>query len=483
MSPSISITDYHGLAKNSVWMVTANLSMVFILGLTVLASRILGDEIFGKYVFIVSVTTILLSLSNFGTTDYTAILCAREVQNTGTLVANTLGLRIPLAMLFIAACQGIIYLVMPEAIIVSVLFAIEAVVRTLSHLFRGVFRARNVFHLDTVVVTLERFLVLICAGVGLFLGQTLLYFALGFLIGRILGIMIFCKVYCGLGERLWIGFDLQIWKRLFRGGFPLGLRDSLNGLSFRLDAIMLGFLRTTAEVGWYGAAYKVLEASFFFREALVDVFQPSISRAFGEKKPWIVADLYGRSYKLILLVGGIFAGLVFVYSNTIVELLFGNEFVRSAEALNILAMVMLLVFGSTTSLTLLDAVESGPRTVVPFIVASIVNAVFNLLLIPVLGFLGAAWSTLVTEAILTVWLFLIVRQAGTTFPLRWIFGPIIAFGSLIIVLTILQLPLIFGSVVGLVSFILVAWVLGVFDETDFRYVRLLANKIRSNPAT
>src|SRR5881296_1762966 len=98
---TITVSEYHGLMKNSLWVIISNLSMAFILALTVIASRWLGDAVFGQYVFLLAIATLLSNLCVLGTTDYVGILCAREADRTGELVANTLGMRLPFAILFI----------------------------------------------------------------------------------------------------------------------------------------------------------------------------------------------------------------------------------------------------------------------------------------------------------------------------------------------------------------------------------------------
>jgi len=76
--------------------------MLFVLALTIFASRLLGDSVFGQYVYLLAVTTILSELCVLGTTDYASILIAQEAEKTSLIMANTLGMRIPSSILYIA---------------------------------------------------------------------------------------------------------------------------------------------------------------------------------------------------------------------------------------------------------------------------------------------------------------------------------------------------------------------------------------------
>jgi len=472
--------QYHALAKNSLWVLVSQLSMVFILLLTILASRILGDHAFGQYVFLLAVSTILADLSVLGTTDYAAIRVARESHRTAHIVANALGLRIPLLIIFLAASEFVTWLSMPEALLAGLFIALDWAARTIIHLLRGVLRSRNRFGSDARVATIERVSVLICAATALYIDETLVSFAVGFFVGRFAGLLACFAAYLQLGERLYIAFDQHEWERLFRGGCPIGVRGVLKGISFRIDAIMLGFLQPLAEVGWYGAAYKLLEASFLFQSTVGLALQPPIARAYGQHNTDQAADLYGRAYKLLLVAGAAVTALGFVYADTVIFFVFGEEYRPAAAALAILVWAMLAVFSSMTSLVLLDAVDSGKKTVFPFAVAAVGNIILNAILIPHFGYIGAAWSTLVTELFLAIVLLHVSIADGYRFPSAWFSGPLLA--CLVFTATALLFKWLnwgwLGTLLSFVAFLAVLLAVRVFDQTDRNYFRFLLGRVR-----
>lgn len=473
----ISIPEYHGLAKNSLWVMISNISLILLLVLTILATRILGDEVFGQYIFLLAVATILSNLSVIGTTDYASILIAQDADQTAVVVGNALGLRIPFGILFLLLCLLVTKIFMPGVLFASFLVAMDWIIRSVIHLIRGVLRARNRFHLDAVVSTEERLSVFLCAAAGLVWARNLVGFALGLLLGRAIGMGACCLAYRRLDARLSIRFDRILWRNLLHGGIPIGIRGMLKGMSFRVDAFMLGILRTSAEVGWYGAAYKFLEAGFFFTEAVGNSFQPAIAKAFGQKKKEIVSDLYGRGYKILLVVGGVAAGIGFVYAEPIVTLVFGAEYLNSAPALRLLVLSMLMTFGTMISIAMFDAVGLQHKTVGSFFIALILNVSLNALLIPRLGIMGAAWSTLLTEAYLAVVLFVVSLRSGYTFPRTWLYGPLAACASFILVGFFMPQTSVFLAVsLGVLAFTAVLVALRVFDETDIGYARTLFSR-------
>jgi O-antigen/teichoic acid export membrane protein len=472
----LSISEYHGLAKNSLWGIASNISLVFVLVLTVLASRVLGDSVFGQYTFLLAVTTLLVDLSVLGTTDFVSIVVAREPGRTREMVANVVGLRIPASVLFVVVCLGIAWLSMPEAIWAALLISLDWVVRTVIHLLRGVLRARNVFRWDTQVATIERLAVLVCGGSGLFLFRSLNGLAVGYLVGRLVGMAASIHAYYRLGEVLRFRFQLEQWRRLIRGGLLIGVRGMLKGVSFRVDAFMLGLMRASSEVGWYGAAFKFLEASFFIQDAVGASFQPAISRAFGRKKRKTIAELYGRGLKVLLIVAGFATAAGVAYSYELIAFVFGTEYVNASSALMILICALPFVYCSMTSIVLLDAVGSQGRTVTFFAISVVLNLGLNLLLIPLYGYIGAAITTVVTEVFLAVALTWHSFRSGYVFPMVWVYGPLAA--SLAFIALALTLPTVIGALAGTVVFAATLLLMGVFDEADFGYGRDLLVRIK-----
>lgn len=471
---NISISEYHGLAKNSLWVMFSNISMLFVLALTIFASRLLGDSVFGQYVYLLAVTTILSELCVLGTTDYASILIAQEAEKTSLIMANTLGMRIPSGILYIALCLSVTWFSMPDILIAAFLIALDWVVRSVVHLFHGVFRARNQFQLDAIVTIQERVSVLVCALIGLYFERNLVYFAFGILVGRAIGMAICIVAFCRFGERFSIGFNIDLWRDIIRNSIPIGIRGLLKGGSFRIDALMLGVLRTNAEVGWYGAVYKFLEAGFFFTEAVGGAVRPVIAKAYSQGEKNIISDYFGRCYKLLLVVGSIIVGIVFIYADQIIALVYGPEYMNSVSTLKVLIFAMLMVFGSMISVTVFDAIGLQHKTVWCFIVSLLINILLNFILIPKFGIIGAAWSTLITECFLTIVLLRIALKAGYRFPFVWFYGPLVACASFLSISVLIKgFSTLLGVGLGFIAFTLVLKALSVLDEVDIGYAKMV----------
>ncbi len=112
-----------------------------------------------------------------------------------------------------------------------------------------------------------------------------------------------------------------------------------------------------------------------------------------------VAELYRRGSKYLLLAGLPVAVFGLLESDRFITFLFGDAYAPSAAASRLLLPAATFMFLSNFGETTLACVNRWGTIVVVSTAALVVNVALNLLLIPRLGYLGAAWSTLVTEAV------------------------------------------------------------------------------------
>ena len=97
-------------------------------------------------------------------------------------------------------------------------------------------------------------------------------------------------------------------------------------------------------------------------------------------------------------------GLAFaiVASEPVVRLIFGPEFVSAAPALPVLAAAFIFISFGYLNGNLLVTLGLQGRMLWISLIALVVNLCGNLILVPAVGFMGAAWMTMATEVIVCV---------------------------------------------------------------------------------
>lgn len=214
-------------------------------------------------------------------------------------------------------------------------------------------------------------------------------------------------------------FDRARWRAVLVPALPLMASVFLSEIYYSLDKVMLEALRTTAEVGQYGVAYKVLSLAIAPAAVLYGAFYPALSSALGDgAKMRAVGEAYARvqfGIGLSVAAGGA------VVAPALVPAVFGAEYAAAGTALQLLflnagVMYVAMVYG--VPLMAWDRQGAYFRAIAGGAAA---NVALNVALIRPLGIEGAALATLLSEAIVLVGLARYYRQST-----EGLFAPLVA---------------------------------------------------------
>ena len=447
----------------------------------ILAARVLGDSGFGEFTLGMTIAALLLALPAWGTSRYASILAARNPERTQDIVSSSLGLTIPLALVYFPLVWVIGVLVAPGSAVVwvALLLGVDLLAKEYGRLLRLLLRVHDAFVLDALTVFAERGFMIAAAVTVLLVRPDPVVLAFGFAAGRVLGALVTTAVFgrsvCGIGVR----FAFPSIKSLFRGGSPLALRRVIGSLSFRVDMLFLGIMRSTGEVGWYGAVFTLMDGVAMFPNVVTGSLGPTLSANFGEGRHEVVNRLCQRGLKYILVVG-LFLGAVFaVLADSVVEILYGSEYAPASAALRILSLPVVFIFLRRHATEVLDNVDLRSVTVWIFGVGLAANVALNLALIPRYGYLGAAASTAVTEGyVMGAMLWTLHRAGYPACLLQQLRAPTFAIVLSILIMWILAgAPLVAGAAGGIV-YVSGLTLLGVWDEKDVLLFRSIAARAR-----
>ena len=207
-------------------------------------------------------------------------------------------------------------------------------------------------------------------------------------------IIIFIKIFGKPPFRL--RFDS--WKGLIKQAVPIGISMILIQVIYYIDTVMLGFMRTEQEVGFYNAAYQVILALTYLVAAYQDAIFPVISNYYKTSLD-MLRRLQSYTSKLMvtlaipLAIGGT------ILAEPIMNVIFGDRYANGVIALRILVWAVAFTYISTTYARGLWAGNKQGTFLMVITIQSLVNIVINLALIPPLGMMGAAIGTVSAEII------------------------------------------------------------------------------------
>jgi O-antigen/teichoic acid export membrane protein len=212
--------------------------------------------------------------------------------------------------------------------------------------------------------------------------------------------------------------DRAYWRNLFVGSLVIGLAIAISQIYFRIDMLLLALIRSSSEVGYYGAAYKFIElAQILGAAATVSMFPP-LSNLLAARDPR-AKELFQKTFD-VLVAGGVFFGIVMLaFPDEIIELTAGPEFDDAAPALQLLAPWALFGFVNGAFWSVLIAAGRDRLLLACASGVLAINVGLNLALLPEYGYKAAAVVAVATEALVFIPLALVIREIGLLPDLRY----------------------------------------------------------------
>jgi len=209
------------------------------------------------------------------------------------------------------------------------------------------------------------------------------------------------------GEKISISeFDFGLARKTLQASWPLALSLLLISVHMRVDQVMLGILMSSQEVGWYGIAIRFTEFWFLIPTAMVSTLMPYFVELRQENPERYQAQLI-KLYSTMFWFGAILSMTVMAIGEPLLVRLVGPAFRPSVTALMITIWSTIFVSQGMARGIWLVSEDLQKYRLYNNGFAVVLNIMGNLLLIPRLGIVGAALSTLLTQG-LTLWGFSLV---------------------------------------------------------------------------
>ncbi len=381
-------------------------------GFALIYLRLLGRTDVGSYQFLVVFTTYLDTLIDFGLNALVAreVSCGRVTAAAAFRAVNLLRLGLWLVGLVpVAVVYGPLRPatnLSAEAVLAGWVFYLALLPSVLAKTATGVLWAAERLELSAGVSVLSTVLRTALGAVVLFGGLGLVGLAMASLATNVVGAVVLWRLAAAqaaehadgpeltasfapggaVGARAWLA---ESW--------PLFVNQLLQGLFFKVDALLLPGLAGNAAAGVYAAAYKVSEGAGIVSSSFTLALFPRLARATD------AAGAYRLALRVLLQVAFPLATGIALLAEPIVAVVGGRDYLPdSAIALAILICYLPLSYAN--GLTQYALIAAGRQRLLTgaFVAALVFNLAANLVLIPRFGYVGAAWVTVASEIVLLV---------------------------------------------------------------------------------
>jgi O-antigen/teichoic acid export membrane protein len=249
--------------------------------------------------------------------------------------------------------------------------------------------------------------------VGLVIVFVSIHRSVAYCLGAALIASIVASIYTNLMARRDVpfspAFDRRVWTSMLRTSTPIGVAYVVGVLYFKADTVILSFLSTTRQIGFYGAAYSIVTVFLAAAGILTRTFLPSMVTASKE-----LIDRSIHSALVYFSIGGTFsATAIMVGGPTVIHIVAGPHFGPADLPLRLLGLGLIPIFFSTALSSVCIARGFGNKLFTVSVVSLILNVALNVAAIPAFGIRGAAVATLCTELVsLTLFMRIVRRETG-----------------------------------------------------------------------
>jgi O-antigen/teichoic acid export membrane protein len=266
-------------------------------------------------------------------------------------------------------------------------------------------------------------------------------------------------------------FPKLAYFRLLKFALPLAISLFMIQINNNFDILYLSFFKQNVEVGYYSAAYKIIN---FLIAILVVYFNASYST---------VAELikYDKKQlnafiKMFYKMGMIFTAPItmggFFLAGPIMVTIFGSSFSQSTIYLKLLLPLIVVRMITSTYIAILIMGGRGKQMSYCVGIGALINVLLNVLLVPNYGGEGSAIATLVCECVQGVLLYVFYRKMCHGNLVINTVRPLLASLVMGVIVLALNMNLYLSIITGIIVYA------GLYSLIDLKFVIFIVRKIK-----
>lgn len=457
------------LARNTaIQTVGKVLSIALGWAMVLMMTNSLGAHGFGEFTIMTAYMQFFAVAADFGFVLVSAQLFAERPDDHQRLFANLFTFRLVTAGTILALGAGLVWffpyslVVRQGVMILGVSFLLSALIQILTGLNQQQLTMTRV----VVGELISRAVVFAFIVWAVWAGRGLLTMVAGVIAGASANYL-YLLLTARHRVHLSLAFDWDLWGEIWQRSWPLMATIVFNLIYLKADTLILSLTRSAAEVGVYGAVYRIFEVLITFPTMFAGLLLPVLSaaRAAGEHERM---DAIARRGFAVLIYAAVPMIVATMFLAEPVVRLFGEEFVASGPLLlRMLVVANAAVFFGTYFAHLVVVANEQRAMIWSVAAVAAIGLVGYLVFIPLYGAVAAAALTVSVEGLYAALMYRVMRRR-TSFAVSWGQPLVVAcFGAVpmaVMLLTFESWAL--GAVFGGLCYVAVLWWRGVFQFAE-----------------
>ncbi len=409
------------LLSGLFWVLLANLLVkpLWILGIEVGVQNAVGNEVYGFYFSILSISLIFNILLDLGITNFNTRNIARHPQLIGKHLEGILGIKCLLVGLYmmVTFSVGLMMGYGSEEFHLLVLLTICQALNSLILYLRSNFEGLLLFKWDSLFSVLDRVLMIIICGCMLWgprfsvcgINFTIYHFVYAQLAAYTITATLAFVVIARKARFRRLRWDLPFFLVILRRSAPFALLVLLMASYNRIDPVLLRSMASDADAGIYAGAFRLLDAltmvAYLVSVPLLPVFSRLCAPNDGTsgnaaRSPLEEAIRLVFWPMMFFAIGAAVVGAV--WASPLMELLYPGRGAQYAPVFRVIVFGIIPIGLTYIFGTLLTAGGHLRQLNIFAATSLVINIVVNIALIPHLGAVGSAFASLTAQSFMAV---------------------------------------------------------------------------------
>lgn len=204
-------------------------------------------------------------------------------------------------------------------------------------------------------------------------------------------------------------FSLKKSKSLLKVSYNYILSAMMIAVYSQTDKLILKQMLDESAVGYFTTATAICAMWVFVLQAIIDSIYPTILNLKGKNQ-----ELYEKKnrqlYAIVFYVSTAVSVAFLILSEFVVKILYGEEYLPAADVLKVVSWYTAFSFLGVARNAWIVCENKQKYLKYIYGCAAVLNVVMNLILIPILGTIGAAVATLITQVLTSIILPFIIKE-------------------------------------------------------------------------
>jgi O-antigen/teichoic acid export membrane protein len=373
---------------------------------TLVAARRLSQDAFGLFSLGTTVGWIAAVATDFGIQLHLARAVAQRPDDATRLLRAWLRVRLWTSVLALASVGAGLAVAKPTSefswaiLLFTLTYVVNGLIEFLHYFYRGIARS----DVESALTLWQRAAMLALAVAALWWRPDVIVLGVAMVIPALATFLYSSRLARRLASTVSTsnlaaghpsGADTSSPRDALGSVIPIGAGIVLSALYFRIDVFLVQASQGTAAVGLYNAVFRLVEALRLFPAAVLAVALPVLFQATSR-------DVLVKLSSILTAAAIVASAVLWAGANTAIPLLYGSRYAAGVPAFRVLLLAFPLMSLNYALTHQLIGWHGHRAYAVMCGLALIFNVGVNLKLIPALGIVGAAWSTVATEVVITL---------------------------------------------------------------------------------